>query len=78
LYAIIVIASCICWVSFALSKSNLAAGSNTGAVNVATVHHKIEQAANVVKDKATELTGGVKDDVKADDQANDIVKSNEL
>ena len=32
----------------------------------------------MVKDKATELTGGVKEDVKADGQANDIVKSNDL
>jgi hypothetical protein len=30
-----------------------------------------------VKDKATELTGGVTEDFKADGQDNDIVKSND-
>jgi len=38
----------------------------------------MKQDAEMVKDKATELTGGVTDDVKADGQANDNVKSNGL
>ena len=37
----------------------------------------MKQDAEMVKDKATELTGGVTDDVKADGQASDIVKSND-
>jgi hypothetical protein len=32
----------------------------------------------MVKDKATELTGGDAEDLKADRQASDIVKSNDL
>ena len=77
-YAIIVIASCIGWMWFALSKSTLTAGSNTGNINAATDPDKMKQDARSVKDKATELTGGVKHDVNADGQANDIVKSNNL
>jgi hypothetical protein len=38
----------------------------------------MKQDAEMVKDKATELTGGVTDDVKADGQVNDNVTSNDL
>jgi hypothetical protein len=34
--------------------------------------------AKIITDKATELTGGVMDDVKADGQASDNVMSNGL
>jgi hypothetical protein len=63
---------------FALSRPAPAAGSNTVNVNLATDPGKMKQDAQAVKDKATELTGGVTEGVKVDGQANDIVKSNEL
>ena len=77
-YAILVIASSIFWVWFALSKSRLTAGNYKVNINLATDPDKMKQDAEVVTDKATELTGGVTEDVKADGQANDIVKSNDL
>ena len=63
---------------FALSRPAPEAGSNMVNINLATDPDKMKQDARAVKDKATELTGGVKDDVKAEGQANDIVKSNNL
>ena len=63
---------------FTLSRPAADAGSNTININLATDPDKMKQDAEMVKDKATELTGGVKDGVKADGQANDIVKSNDL
>ena len=63
---------------FALSRPTPEAGSNKVNINLATDPDKMKQDARAVKDKATELTGGVKHDVKADGQANDIVKSNDL
>jgi hypothetical protein len=41
--------------------------------------HKMHRGitAEVVRDKVTELTGGVTEGVKADGQATDIVKSND-
>ena len=59
---------------FALSRPAPEAGSNMVNINLATDPDKMKQDARAVKDKATELTGGVKDDVKAGSQANDIVK----
>jgi hypothetical protein len=61
---------------FALSRPASDAGSNKVNINLATDPDKMKQDAQAVKDKATELTGGVTEDVKADGQANDIVKSN--
>jgi cell division protein FtsX len=61
---------------FALSRPASDAGSNKVNINLATDPDKMKQDAQAVKDKATELTGGVSEDVKADGQANDIVKSN--
>ena len=78
LYAIIVIASCICWVWYALSKSSLTAGNSRGDINVSTDDYRTKKDANGVTDKATELTGGVTEGRQADGQANDIVKSNDL
>ena len=78
LYAILVIASGSCWIWFALSKSSLNAESNTGNGNVAADADKTKLDAEIVTDNATELTGGVKDGVKADGQVDDIVKSNDL
>lgn len=63
---------------FAVSSPAPDAGSNQVNVNLAADPDKMKQDAEMVKDKATELTGGVTDDVKADGQANDNVKSNEL
>ena len=63
---------------FALSRPAPEAGSNMVNINLATDPDKMKQDARAVKDKATELTGGVKHDVKVDGQANDIVKSNDL
>jgi hypothetical protein len=63
---------------FALSRPAPDAGSNQVNINLATDPDKMKQDAKLVTDKATELTGGVTDDVKADGQASDTVKSNEL
>ena len=63
---------------FALSRPAADAGSNQVNINLATDPDKIKQDAKLVTDKATELTGGVKDDVKADGQVIDNVKSNEF
>ena len=63
---------------FALSRPASDAGSSTVNINLATDTDKMKQDAEMVTDKATELTGGVKEDVKADGQASDIVKSNDL
>jgi hypothetical protein len=63
---------------FAVSRSAADAGSNTVNINLAADPDKMKRDAEMVKDKATELAGGAKDGVKADGQANDNVKSNEL
>jgi hypothetical protein len=63
---------------FALSRPVPDAGSNKVNINLATDPDKMKQDAKLVTDKATELTGGVTDDVKADGQADDNVKSNDL
>jgi hypothetical protein len=63
---------------FALSRPAPDAGSNKVNINLATDPDKMKQDVEMVRDKATELTGGVTEDVKADGQANDIVKSNDL
>jgi cell division protein FtsX len=62
---------------FALSRPASDAGSNQVNINLAADPDKMKQDAQAVKDKATELTGGVTDDVKADGQANETVKSND-
>jgi hypothetical protein len=61
---------------FALSQPAPPAGSDAVNINLATDPGKIKQDAQAVKDKATELTGGVTEGIKADGQANDNVKSN--
>ena len=61
---------------FALSRPAPDAGSNQVNINLATDPDKMKQDAEMVSNKATELTGGVTDDVKADGQASDNVKSN--
>ena len=63
---------------FAFSRPASDAGSNNVNINLATDTDKMKQDAKMVTNKATELTGGVTDDVKADGQASDIVKSNDL
>jgi hypothetical protein len=56
-YAILVIASSIFWVWYALSKSSLTAGNNIRNVNRATDADKKKQSSEFVNDKATDLTG---------------------
>jgi len=63
---------------FALSRPAPEAGSSTVNINLATDPDKMKQDAQAVKEKATELTDGVTDDVKAGGQADDNVKSNGL
>jgi hypothetical protein len=60
---------------FALSRPAVDAGSNKININIAANPDKMKQDAKVVTDKATELTGRTKKDIKADNQANDVVKS---
>ena len=62
---------------FAFSRPAPDAGSNNVNINLATDTDKMKSDARMVSDKATELTGGVTDDDKADGQASDIVKSND-
>jgi hypothetical protein len=60
---------------FALSRP-VDAGSSKVNINLATDTDKMKQDAQTVKDKATELTGGVTEDVPAGGQAaNDTAKS---
>lgn len=63
---------------FALSSPAPEPGSSQVNINLATDPGKMKQDAQAAKDKATELTGGVTDDVKVDGQASDTVKSNSL
>jgi hypothetical protein len=60
---------------FALSRPDADAGSNTVNINLAANPDKMKQDATMVKDKATELTGGARKDTEADGPAKDIVKS---
>jgi hypothetical protein len=63
---------------FALSSPAPEPGSSKVNINLATDPGKMKQDAQAAKDKATELTGGVTEDGKVDDQESDIVKSNSL
>ena len=63
---------------FALSRTAPETGSNKVNINLATDPDKMKQDAEIVKDKATELTSGVTEGDKADGQTNDIVKSTDL
>jgi len=63
---------------FVLSRPAPAAGSDTVNINLATDPGKMQHDAQAVKDKATELTGRVTDDVTAGGPTNDNVKSNNL
>ena len=56
---------------FAVSRSASDAESNKVNINLAADPDKMKQDAEMVKDKATELTGRV----KADGQGNDLGKS---
>jgi hypothetical protein len=51
---------------FAVSRAAPDAGSDKVNINLAADPDKMKQDAETVKDKATELTGGVTDDDKAD------------
>jgi hypothetical protein len=61
---------------FAVSSPVTDAGSSKVNINLAADPGKMKQDAEMVKNKATELTGGVTDAVKADDQENDNVTAN--
>ena len=63
---------------FALSRPATDSVSGKVNVNLATDVGKMKQDAKRLKDKATDLTSGVKDNDKADGQAGDKVKSNSL
>jgi len=63
---------------FALSSPAPEPGSSEVNINLATDPGKMKQDVQTAKDKATELTGGVTDDIKVDGQANDNATSNEL
>jgi hypothetical protein len=78
LYAILVIASSIFWIRYAVSKSRLTVGGNTPDVSRATDANRLKKNARMTTNSATELTGGGNDDVTTDNQAIDIGKSNDL
>jgi hypothetical protein len=63
---------------FALSSPASEPGSSEVNINLATDPGKMKQDVQTAKDKATELTGGLTDDVKVDGQANDNAPSNDL
>ncbi len=71
-YAIIVVASCVFWIWYGLSKSQPTTGANTGNVQVTADAEKTRQGEEKLRAKTTELTGGV-----TDSRADDIVKSND-
>ena len=77
-YAIVVIASSIFWVRYAVTHFRLTVGGNTSNVRPATDTNRMKKNARMTTNNATELTDGVTDGDKADGQANDIVKSNDL
>jgi hypothetical protein len=63
---------------FAVSRPAAETGSNKVNIALEADPDKMKQDAKLVTDRATELTGGAGKDAKANDQANDNVKSNEL
>ena len=75
-YALLVIASCIFWVWYAMSKSKLTVGGNRGDTHVVADIKKTKQDAEKIADKTSELTGGEVN--KVDVRLNDIAKSNDL
>jgi cytoskeletal protein RodZ len=64
-YAILVIASSIFWMWYALSKSSLTAGRTTGNVSVVAGSDKTKQDAELVNEITTKQPGGVTEDAKA-------------
>jgi hypothetical protein len=61
---------------FTLSSPAPESGSSKVNINLATDPDKMKQDVQTTKDKVAELTDGVSDDAKADDQTSDNVKSN--
>jgi len=78
LYAILVIASSIFWVRYAVSKSRLTVGRNTPDVSRATDANRMKKNAGMTTNNATNPTDEVAQDNKAHSQANDIVQPNDL
>ena len=68
-YAILVIASSIFWVRYAVSKSRLIVRGNTGNIRLVAETDKMKKNVQTTTNNATELTGGVTEDVTADGQA---------
>ena len=68
-YAILVIASSIFWVRYAVSKSRLIVRGNTGNIRLAADTDKMKKNVQTTTNNATEQTGGVTEDVTADGQA---------
>ena len=54
------------------------AGGTTVSIQIATDTDRMKQDIHAIEDKATELTGGVTENVKADGQADGNVKQNEF
>jgi hypothetical protein len=61
---------------FAISRPASEAGSSKVNINLAADPEKMTQDAQLIKDKATELTSGVTDDDQVEGQEIDIVRSN--
>jgi hypothetical protein len=76
-YAIVVIASCIFWVWYAVSKTKLTVGGHRGNIHVAANLEKTRQDAEKMTDNTTKLTGGVTEEVKADGRVDDTLRSND-
>lgn len=77
-YAVIVIASSVFWVWFALSKATPIVSGNQVKTHHAADLCKLKLDIEATADKGTELTVGTNERIEADGQANDIVKSNDL
>jgi hypothetical protein len=76
--AILFVGLCIYRGWLTLSRPAADAGSDTININLATDPDKMKQDAELVKEKATVLTGGTNEGARADGQANEIVKPNDL
>jgi hypothetical protein len=62
---------------FALSRSAPDSESNKVNINLATDPDKMKQDAQMISEKATELTDSVKNGVKAESRTKDTVKLND-
>ena len=72
--AILVVALGIYRGWFAFSRSAPDTGSNKVSVTLDADPDKMKEDAKIVTDRAKQLTGGVRNDAKADSRANENVK----